>query len=169
MSDVGARTRLSVLAFVWLVATARAEGPPVELKPVDTGAGFSVALPATWTVGRPSGNVRFVAGNQTDDVAISVTDLGPTPEDSGAAEKIYRASFERSGFELVTTADFSVAGVTARRFVFAMKTATPEGHAEILLVPASGRTYAVMIATPAASFEARRHLILRIFESIAMK
>jgi hypothetical protein len=138
------------------------------LKSFDTGLGFSVGLPATWVVGRPSGNNKFVAGSKDEDFSIVVTDFGPVPADAAEAEKVYRSSFDRYGFSLVTTADAVVAGAKVKRYVFSMKADAAEGHVEVVMLTARQTTYGVMVVTPVATAEARRPLIGRIFESITV-
>jgi hypothetical protein len=157
-----------VLVLASLGASGRAEGPAPDLKSVDTGLGFSVGLPVTWVVGRPSGNNRFVAGNANEDFSVVVTDFGAATSDAVEADKVYRNSFDRYGFSLVTTADEVIAGATVKRYVFSLKTESSVGHVELVMVPAGGRTYAIMIATPAASADSRRALIGRIFASISV-
>jgi hypothetical protein len=157
-----------VAVVVFLVAVARAEGPAPELKPVDTGLGFSIGVPSTWVVGTPSGRSRFVAGSKADDFSVIVTDFGPLPSDPVEAEKIYRGSFDRYGFTMVTTADEVVAGMSVKRYVFAMKADAGPGHVEVVMLPVAGNMYAVMLATPATSAEARRPLIGSIFKSITL-
>jgi hypothetical protein len=161
----------ALVAVFCLVAVALADGPAPELKPVDTGLGFSIAVPSTWVVGTPSpsGSSKFVAGSRAEDFSVIVTDFGPLSSDSVEAEKTYRSSFDRYGFTVVTTADEVVAGVSVKRYVFSMKADTGDGHVEVVMLPVAGNMYAVMLVTPATSAEARRPLIASIFKSIVVK
>jgi hypothetical protein len=158
-----------VAVVVRLVGVVLADGPATELKPVDTGLGFSIGVPQTWVVGTPAGQSKFVAGSKAEDFSVVVTDFGPVPSDLVEAEKAYRSSFDRYGFTMVTTADEVVAGTSVKRYVFSMKADASAGHVEVVMLPVAGNMYAVMLVTPAASAEARRLLIANIFKSIVVK
>jgi hypothetical protein len=169
---MAARTTLRLVLvsiMVLLPIAGRADGPAVELRTHDTGLGFTVAVPASWTVGNPSGNNKFVAGNRDEDFSLVVSDFGPVPTDAVEAEKVYRASFGRFGLTLVTTSDVVIGGASVKRYVLSLKADATEGHAEVVMLAVGGTTYGVMVVTPSASAEARRALIGRVFESIVVK
>jgi hypothetical protein len=151
-----------------LMAAARADGQTAEMRSVDTGLGFTVSVPATWIVGKPSGRNRFVVGSADEDFTLVVTDFGPVPSDAAEAEKVYWSGFEAFGLTLVTTADAVVAGLPAKRYVFTMKADAGNGHVEVVMLPVQGTAYGLMIATPAASADARRAVIAKMFESVSV-
>lgn len=142
---------------------------PSPVTTVDTGLGFTIAVPASWARGQPSGNNKFVIGNPDEDFAAVVADLGPAQADAAAAKAVYLESFARSGLALVSEADATVAGRPAKRLVFSFETPAGAGHAEAVIVTAGDESYAVLVITPAAALEARRPAIARILESIALK
>jgi hypothetical protein len=161
------RVALTLVAVVAVAARVVAQAP--EMRKLDTGLGFSVSVPASWTVGSPSGKNRFVAGNRDEDFSLVVTDFGPVPADAAEAEKVYQASFGRYGLALEATADIAVGGANVRRYVFSMKADGADAHAEVVMLPVGGTTYAVMVVTPKVSADARRAVIGKVFESIVVK
>ena len=156
-------------AIVMMVVVAlAAPQADVKMKTVDTGLGFSLAVPEAWAKGQPSRNNKFVMGSLEDDFAVVVADFGPAQSDAGAAAAIYRESFVRHGLTPTTESDVVIAGRTTKRYVFRLETPDGVGHAEAVLVTVRDEVYAVMVVTPAMLVDARRDVIARILDSIAM-
>jgi hypothetical protein len=160
-----ARVAAAALVLVALSAAALADA---STKTVDTGLGFTIAVPTSWIKGTPSGNNKFIIGSEQEDFALIVTDFGPAQADEGAALAIYRESFAKSGFALQTEADATIAGKPSKRLVFVLETANGKAHAEVAMVNADGETYAILVVTPLEQIEARRATIARIFDSVAL-
>ena len=158
-----------VLACASPAAAQLRDYSSVKMKTVDSGLGFTLAVPEPWVVGAATGNNKFQAGSGEDDFAVIVTDFGPVAQDAAAANAVYRDSYERSGFVLKSSSEATVAGVAVTRYVFAIDAEAGEGHLEIVMLPVGGEMYSVMVATPAKEIASRRDAIEKIFASLAMK
>lgn len=155
---------LVACAFVWCSA---ADGEPTQT--VDTGLGFTMALPSTWTRGQPNRNDKFVMGAGEDEFSVIVADFGPAQTDQTQALDVYRESFLKNGLTPVTETDATVAGKQTKRFVFRLETPAGAGHAEAVLLRVGDEMFAVVVVTSAGQVEARRATIAKIFESIVVR
>jgi hypothetical protein len=160
---------LVLLALASPVAAQVRDYASVKMKTVDSGLGFTFAIPEPWVVGTPSGNNKFQAGGGGDDFAVIITDFGPVAKDAAAADAVYRDSFTRSGFVLKSAANATVAGVEVKRYVFSVDSDSGEGHLEVVMLPVGAEMYSVMVATPASEVSARRDAIEKIIASLALK
>ncbi len=160
------RAAAVVVAVVFAVASVAAD---VAMKTVDTGLGFSLSVPETWTKGQPSKNNKFVIGSSDEDFAVVVSDFGPAQTDTAQALAIYRESFSKSGLAPQTESEMTVGGKTVKRFVLRFESPDGPGHGEAVLVQVADEMYAVLVVTPVATAETRRTTIAKIFESIAIK
>jgi len=158
---------LALAAFA--AAPAPAQGGAPALKSVETGLGFSMSVPETWAKGQPAGNNKFVMGSREDDFSVIVADFGPVQTDAAAAARVYRDSFTTNGMAVETETEMALGGKPFKRFVLTIDTPGGAAHVDAVMLPVGDEVYAVMVVTPASSLEARRAVITKILESIALK
>lgn len=168
-----ARTVAAILVITGTAAWAAVASPRDDgveaTQTVDTGLGFTLSVPATWTRGVAVRNDKFVMGSVDEDFAVIVADFGTAQADQAQALAVYRESFLKSGFTPVTELDATVAGQTTKRIVFRLDTPDGPAHAEAIMLRVGDEMFAVLVVTTLAASDIRRPAIAKIFESIALK
>lgn len=158
----------AVLVLASGVEPGAAQGPAPGTKRFDTGYGFSIDLPAGLERGPQAGNARLVFASSTEDFTVVVANFGPKQEDTAAAGRVYRESFNKSGMTIETESDVVVSAVPARRFVMKFDSPSGAGHAEAVLFPVGDEVFGVIAIVPIAGLEARRQMLGRVMDSIRL-
>lgn len=160
---------LVIASAAWAAAASPRDDGADATQNVDTGLGFTLSVPATWTRGVAVRNDKFVMGSVDEDFAVIVADFGAAQTDQAQALAVYRESFLKNGFTPVTELEATIAGQTTKRIVFRLNTPDGPAHAEAVMLRVGDEMFAVLVVTTLAASDIRRPAIAKIFESIALK